>query len=211
MSDPKQSYYDKRGPVLVKNLKARRFDAWYVPTAKEARDLALSLIPDELSVGWGGTITAEEIGLLPALRERGNVIDRDTAKTPQERVVLMKRAMLADVFVTSTNALSMDGQLVNIDGTGNRVAAMVYGPNSVIVVAGMNKVADTLEDAIRRARTVAAPKNAQRFPIQTPCQVTGACADCKSPECVCNQMLITRNSNPAGRIKVILVGEDLGL
>ena len=125
---------------------------------------------------------------------------------------MMKKCLTADVFLTGANAISLDGQMVNIDGNGNRVAAIVYGPDSVIVVAGMNKVMDTLEDAIRRARTIAAPMNKQRFPTNvTPCDATGVCADCKSPDCICNQILITRNCRPAGRIKFIIVGEELGL
>ena len=123
----------------------------------------------------------------------------------------MKSCLMADVFITGANAISLDGQMVNIDGNGNRVAAIVYGPESVIVIAGMNKVVDTLDDAVRRARTVAAPSNKQRFALQTPCEVTGSCADCKSDGCICNQILITRNCKPAGRIKFILVGEELGL
>ena len=123
----------------------------------------------------------------------------------------MKRCLLADVFVTGSNAISMDGQMVNIDGLGNRVAAIVYGPENVIVIAGMNKVADTLDDAVHRARTVAAPMNKQRFQSETPCLTTGVCADCKNSGCICNQVLITRNCNPPGRIKIILVGEPLGL
>ena len=123
----------------------------------------------------------------------------------------MKNCLLADVFITGANALSMDGQMVNIDGNGNRVAAIVYGPESIIVIAGMNKVMDTLEAAMIRARTIAAPMNKQRFSQQTPCEITGTCADCKSEGCICNQILITRNSKPAGRIKIVLVGEELGL
>ena len=123
----------------------------------------------------------------------------------------MKSCLAADVFVTGANAISLDGQMVNIDGNGNRVAAIVYGPDSVIVVAGMNKVVDTLEDAVRRARTVAAPMNKQRFALDTPCEVTGSCANCKSEGCICNQILITRNCKPTGRIKFVIVGEDLGL
>ena len=123
----------------------------------------------------------------------------------------MKQCLGADVFLTGANAISLDGQMVNIDGNGNRVAAIVYGPDSVIVIAGMNKVTDTLESAVTRARTVAAPMNKQRFDTPTPCAVTGACADCKSEACICNQILITRNCRPAGRIKFILVGEELGL
>ena len=122
----------------------------------------------------------------------------------------MKQCFTADVFLCGANALSLDGQMVSIDGTGNRLAAIVYGPEKVLVVAGMNKVCDTLEDAMTRARTVAAPMNKQRFAVQTPCEVTGACADCKSDGCICNQILITRNCRPNGRIKFILVGEELG-
>lgn len=212
MTNPKQSYYDKRGQMLVKKLQSHFFDAYYCENREEALKQALALIPEGASVGWGGTVTAEEIGLMNAVRTGPyHAIDRYAAKTPEERVKLMKQAMLADVFITSTNAISMDGQLVNIDGTGNRVAAMVYGPDSVIVVAGMNKAVQTLEDAVIRARTIAAPMNAQRFPLQTPCNTTGTCADCRSEDCICNQILITRNSKPAGRIKVILVGEELGM
>ena len=119
-------------------------------------------------------------------------------------------ALSADYFLTSANGVSEDGQLVNVDGNGNRVAAIVFGPKYVIVVAGMNKVVRTAEDAMVRARTVAAPLNQQRFLKNTPCTLTGVCGDCKSPECICNQLLTTRNCRPAGRIKVILVGEELG-
>ena len=138
-------------------------------------------------------------------------IDRDTCRTPEEREEAMRRCLLADVFITGANAISMDGQMVNIDGNGNRVAAIVYGPKEVIVIAGMNKVEDTLDAAITRARTVAAPMNQQRFQLPNPCTVTGTCADCKSQTCICNQILITRHCRPVGRIKFILVGEELGL
>ena len=121
-----------------------------------------------------------------------------------------KDSLVADVFLTGANAISLDGQMVNIDGNGNRVAAIIYGPKTVLVVAGMNKVVDTLEDALKRARTVAAPMNMQRFDGETPCAHTGTCADCKSEQCICNQIVITRHCRPVGRIKFILVGEELG-
>ena len=163
------------------------------------------------TVGWGGALSAKQIGLLDAMNNGNyNAIDRDKAPNPEQRKQAMKRCLLADVFITGANALSMDGQMVNIDGNGNRVAPIVYGPESIIVIAGMNKVMDTLDAAMIRARTVAAPMNKQRFDLQTPCEVTGTCGDCKSEGCICNQILITRNSKPAGRIKMILVGEDLG-
>lgn len=210
--EPKRSYYEKRAMRLITKLRERHFDAYYCENREAALQKAISLIPENATVGWGGAMSAQQIGLMEALHG-GNyrVIDRDRTNTPEERKAAMKQCLLADVFITGANALSMDGQMVNIDGMGNRVAAIVYGPESVIVIAGMNKVVDTVEDAVRRARTVAAPINKQRFPGETPCLVTGVCGDCKSEHCICNQLLITRNSRPAGRIKVILVGEELGL
>lgn len=212
MADPKQLYYEKRAAVLIKNLKSRHFDAYYCADKKAALCKALELIPDGASVGWGGAMSAEQIGLMDAVRA-GNfrALDRAAAKTADERLEIQKQCLFSDVFITGANGISLDGQMVNIDGTGNRVAAIVYGPAAVLVIAGMNKVADDLDGAIERARTIAAPANQQRFQNQTPCTVTGACADCKSEECICNQILITRNCRPAGRIKFILVGEDLGL
>ncbi len=211
MMDVKQKYYDKRGKILVKNLQSRHFEAYYCADKAAALEKALELIPKGSTVGWGGAHSCEEIGLMDALNAGAyNAIDRSKCKTPEEKLQAMKACMFADVFLTGANGLSLDGEMVNIDGTGNRVAAIVYGPSMVLVVAGMNKVMDTLEDAITRARTIAAPINKQRFPNQTPCEVTGTCGDCKSAECICNQILITRNCRPAGRIKFILVGEDLG-
>jgi len=211
MSDPKQKYYDKRAQVLVKNLQSRHFEAYYCKSREEALDKALSLIPEGASVGWGGALSAQQIGLLDAVNNGPyQAIDRDKTTTPAEREEAQRKCLLADCFITGANALSLDGQMVNIDGNGNRVAAIIYGPKNVIVIAGMNKVVATLEEAVTRARTVAAPMNKQRFPLQTPCEITGACADCKSEGCICNQIVITRNCKPAGRIKMILVGEELG-
>lgn len=211
MEEAKRKVYEKRGQILVKNLKSRHFDAYYCADKEVALPKALELIPKGATIGWGGSATAKAIGLMDAIRSGDyKPYDRDNATTPQEREKLMKQSLLADVFITGANALSMDGQMVNIDGTGNRLGGIVYGPDSVVVIAGMNKVVATLEDAVTRARTVAAPMNKQRFPLQTPCEVTGVCADCKSDGCICNQILITRNCRPAGRIKFILVGEDLG-
>lgn len=213
MTEMHKKYYEKRGAILVKNLKSRHFDAYYCATKADALAKALELIPEGSTVGWGGVMSAHEIGLIEALH-RGNYrpIDRDLSNTLQERELAMKEAAFADVYLTSANGLSMDGEMVNIDGTGNRLAAICYGPKEILVIAGMNKVVDTLEDAITRARTVAAPVNKQRFLDQaSPCAVTGTCADCKAEGCICNQILITRHCRPVGRIKYILVGEDLGL
>lgn len=212
MSEMKQKYYEKRGQILVKNLKSRHFDAYYCPDRESALDKALELIPEGCSVGWGGAMSCQQIGLIDAVSS-GNyqAIDRNQCATPEEREQAMKKALLADVFLTGANAISLDGQMVNIDGTGNRVAAIIYGADSVLVVAGMNKVCDSLEDAVRRARTVAAPMNKQRFDALTPCEITGACGDCKQEGCICNHIVITRHGRPVGRIKFIIVGEELGL
>lgn len=212
MEDPRKIYYSKRGQVLVKNLRSRHFEAYYCADRSSALEKALELIPEGASVGWGGAMSAEEIGLIDAVRSGGyHAIDRDKGATPEERDQIMRQCLSAQVFLTGANALSLDGQMVNIDGNGNRMAAIVYGPESVIVVAGMNKVMDSLEDAVTRARTVAAPMNKQRFGAVTGCAETGVCVNCKSEGCICNQILITRHCRPAGRIKFILVGEALGL
>lgn len=211
MTQFQKDYFAKRGQVLVKNLRNRHFDAYYCENKEEALVKALELIPEGASVGWGGALSAQQIGLIDAIRQGSyTAIDRDVVSDPVEKKKVMKQALLADVFIAGANALSLDGQMVSIDGNGNRVAAIVYGPESVIIIAGMNKVVDSLELAVHRARTVAAPMNMQRFHLQTPCDITGSCADCRSENCICNQILITRNSKPAGRIKVILVGEELG-
>ena len=210
MTDMHQKYYEKRAQVLIKNLRSRHFDAYYCATKEEALAKALELIPQGSTVGWGGALSAQQIGLIDALNTGNyNTIDRDKATGPAEREKLMKQCLTAEVFVSGANAISLDGQLVNIDGNGNRVAAIVYGPDSVVVIAGMNKVVDTLDAAVTRARTVAAPMNKQRFPMETPCEVNGTCADCKNG--ICNQILITRCCKPAGRIKLVLVGQELGL
>lgn len=211
MTDPRQLYYNKRGEILVKNLKSRHFDAYYCESKEDALAQAMELIPKGASVAWGGALSADQIGLTESVRN-GNyhVIDRSAGKTPEEQKEIVKNWLFSDVFLSGANALSLDGQMVSIDGTGNRVAAICYGPDTVLVIAGMNKVEDTLDAAINRARTVAAPMNKQRFQNMTPCGITGVCADCKSEGCICNQIVITRHCRPVGRIKFIIVEEDLG-
>ncbi len=206
---------DKRnallGERLVHALATRNMEAFYVETKEDALKKALELIPEGSSVGWGGSMSLSEIGLLEAVT-KGNfhVLNRDTAKDAKEREKITRDMFSCDYFLTSCNAVSEDGILVNIDGNGNRVAAIVFGPAHVIMVIGMNKVVKTEADAISRARNEAAPVNAQRFGLQTPCSKTGSCADCKSPDTICCQFLTTRFSRHKGRIKIILVNEDLG-
>ena len=211
MLTQRKMQYDKAGPKVAEALNKRYFEAYYCSGRAEALEKILELIPQGHVVSWGGATTVDELGVKDALRQRGQaVIDRDTAKDAQERQEMLKKALTCDTFLMGSNAVSADGQLVNIDGTGNRVAALCFGPSQVIVVAGMNKVAGDLDGAMRRAREVAAPINAQRFQLKTPCSVNGLCADCKGPDSICAQIVTTRPCKPAGRIKVILVGEDLG-
>lgn len=211
MENATRMFYDKRGSTLVKNLISHHFDAWYCATKEEALAKALQLIPEGSTVGWGGAMSAQQIGLIDAVDSGNfNALNRDKTTTPQERTAVMRACFNADWFITGANALSLDGQMVNIDGVGNRTGMIIYGPTNILVIAGMNKVVDSLEEAVRRTRTIAAPQNAQRFGLPNPCSVTGACGDCKNETCICNQLLITRNSKPAGRIKMIIVGQDLG-
>lgn len=211
MLTQRKMQYDKAGAKVAEALNKRHFEAYYCSDRAAALEKILELIPQDHVVSWGGAATVDELGVKEALRQRGQaVIDRDTAKDAQERQQMLKQALTCDTFLMGSNAISADGQLVNIDGTGNRVAALCFGPTQVVVVAGMNKVAGDLDGAMRRAREVAAPMNAQRFPLKTPCVANGLCGDCKGPDSICAQIVTTRLCKPAGRIKVVLVGEDLG-
>nr|WP_312579173.1 lactate utilization protein [Sedimentibacter sp.] len=210
MDNVKESYKIKSA-TIIKNLQKRNMEGYYCETKEEAKELLISLIKKDDVVSWGGTFTIDEIGAKEALRNNNiAVIDRDTAKTLEERTKLMKTALTADVFLASTNAITMNGELVNIDGSGNRLAAFCYGPDSVIVVAGMNKVVRDVESAMKRVRTDACVPNAIRYNLKTPCAVTGICAECTTDETICSQVLVTRYCKQKNRFKVILVGEKLG-
>lgn len=206
---------EKRNEVLgarvVKALESRNMEAYYVKTKEEALEKALELIPEGSTISWGGTMSVQEIGLTQALKDGEYVVyDRETVGTREEKEEIAHKALSCDFFLGSTNAISEDGVMVNIDGNANRVAAYAYGPKNVLLIVGMNKVVKTEADAMSRAKNEAAPINAQRFGIDTPCVKNGSCFDCKKPECICCQILITRYSRVAKRTKVILVDENLG-
>jgi hypothetical protein len=205
--------YSKLGPRVVQALHSRNFDAYYFDETAEAVDKIVSLIPKDHLVSWGGSQTMAELGVQERLAKEGyNLLDRDKASSPEERTERMRQALTCGTFLAGTNAISEDGVLVNIDGGGNRVAAMIFGPKQVIIAVGMNKVAKTHGDAIFRARNIAAPLNIQRFHnLETPCSETGSCGDCLSPDTICSFIVTTRFCKPKGRIKVILIGKDLGL
>ena len=193
---------------VIKGLESRNMSGYYAESKEAALACALELIPAGSSVTMGGAMSAHEIGLVAALKEGDyNFIDRDEADDPR---AAMLAAYDADVFLASANAITEDGILVNIDGNSNRVSAIAQGPRKVVFIVGMNKVCDDVDGAMKRARNVAAPINAQRFGLNTPCAKTGACADCKSPDTICCQFLITRFSRHEGRIHVILVNDSLG-
>ena len=202
---------ERLAQTIIKNLQRRHIEGFYCPTGKEAVKKVSELIADGSSVTWGGTMTVRDLGIPDALRSRGTleVFDRDLVETSEEKQAMYLRAFSTDVYLTSANALSEDGVIVNIDGNGNRVAAITWGPKKVIFVIGLNKVAQTVEAALARARSTASPINAARFDINTPCQVDGVCHNCNSPESICNYVHFLRNS-PKGRHVVVLVGENYG-
>ena len=208
---PKEIANQNLANTIIKNMAKRNMEGYYCATSAEAVEKALSLMPEGASVTWGGSMTLTECGLMDALKTANyEIIDRDTAKTPEEARVMYSKQVMADYYLMSTNALTIDGELVNIDGRANRVSCLCWGPQNVIIIAGMNKVAPDVESAIKRVRNIAAPPNCVRLSKNTPCAQTGKCGDCYSPESICSQILVTRRSNAPNRIKVILVGEELG-
>ena len=193
---------------VIKGLASRNMTGYYAEDKAKALEIALSLIPKGSSVAMGGAVSANEIGLVDIVRgDDYRFVDRD--KTMDKRAATLA-AYDADIFISSTNAMTDDGVLVNIDGNSNRVSAIAHGPKKVIFIVGMNKVCSDIDSAMKRARNVAAPINAQRFGLSTPCAKTGACMNCKSPDTICCQILITRYSRHADRIHVILVNDSLG-
>ena len=205
--NPKQISFQNTAQTLIKNLEKRNMSGYYCATKEEALQKALQLIPVNSSVGWGGSMTMEEIGLLDALKKgEYEAIDR-TQGDPKEQAA---KIFTADYFLMSTNAITLDGELINIDGRANRICYLCYGPEHVLIIAGMNKVVPDVESGIKRVRNMATPPNTTRLNKNTPCAKTGRCMDCLSPDCICNQILITRRSGQEGRISVILVGEELG-
>lgn len=202
----------KRNELLakktIKGINSRNMTGHYAKDKKEALDIALSLIPEGASVTMGGCTSAREIGLVDTLKGGNyNFIDRDNYEDKRQAMLF---GYDADVFLSSANAMTDDGVIINIDGNSNRVSAIAQGPKKVIFIVGMNKVCSDVDAAMKRARNVAAPINAQRFNLDTPCSKTGSCMNCKSPDTICCQILITRYSRHADRIHVILVNDDLG-
>ena len=209
--DVRQMRNEVLGKRVVQALESRNMEAYYVETKEEAVKKALELIQKGSTIAMGGAASVKECGLYDAVSNGDYVFyDRDRVNTQEEKEEIALRAFSADWFLGSVNAMSENGVFINIDGNANRVAAYAYGPKNVLLIVGMNKIVKTEADAMSRARNEAAPVNAQRFGIDTPCSKNGTCFDCKSPQCICCQILTTRFSRVKGRFKIILVDENLG-
>lgn len=208
---PKKQYYENLADSIIKKLNQRGMEGYYCDSGKDAAAMAKRFLTPGCTIAFGGSMTLGEIGLMDELSDCDYLIYKrpgpDSEISYQE---YYSKAVCADFFFMSTNAITIDGQLVNIDGAGNRVALLIHGPSNVIVIAGMNKVESTLDAAIDRVHNMAAPPNCVRLNKNTPCAETGKCADCIGKDCICANTVITRKSMQQGRIKVILVGEELG-
>ena len=211
MATPKETFYENQAATIIKKLNMRKMEGYYCKNVEEAKAKMLELIGNEKkTVGYGGSMTLDENGFKDSVTAAGHeLIIRENYKTPEEKKELKSKLTNADFFLMSTNAITLDGELVNIDGRGNRVSYLIYGPDNVIVIAGMNKVVTNVEDGYRRIRNIATPPNCNRLDCKTPCATTGKCGECFT-DSICCEFVTTRMSRVPNRIKVILVGETLG-
>ena len=211
MSNPKEIFYEKQAETIIKKLNQRKMEGFYCPDVESAKAKLVELLGEgKKSVAYGGSMTLDDNGFKDSVTAAGHeLIIRENYKTPEEIKECKAKQINADFFLMSTNAITLDGELINIDGRGNRVSFMIYGPDNVIIVAGMNKVVANVDDGIRRVRNIATPPNCVRLDCKTPCAVTGKCGECFT-DSICCQFVVTRMSRVPGRIKVILVGQELG-
>ncbi len=209
--DAKRRAYEIVAKTIIKKFETRDIEGYYCNNKEEALTKALSLMEKGSTITWGGSETMKEIGMFDALKKGDYVLyDRATVTSPEEEREFYGKAVTADYFLMSSNAITQDGQLVNIDGRGNRVACLICGPKHVIIIAGMNKVVKDVEEGISRVQNVASPPNAIRLNKDTGCSEFGKCVNCLKEDCICCQVVVTRKSRFKNRIKVILVGEELG-
>ncbi|MBI9085823.1 MAG: lactate utilization protein [Desulfobacterales bacterium] len=216
MEKPIEDYWTRRLTDLKETLEKNNFDVFLAHDSATARDIVLEeIIPKAKpeSISWGGSLTLHQTKLYNSLKNRSDlkVLDAfDKALSPAEAYELRRQALLVDLFITGTNAVTEAGQLVNLDMVGNRVAALTFGPKAVVVLLGRNKLVNSLEDAMIRIKSYSAPVNTRRLDKKTPCAKTAICAECSSPDRICNHWTITEKSFPKGRIRVVLINEDLG-
>lgn len=208
---PKKQAYENLADTMIEKFNVRGIEGYYCNTKEEALGMAQRFLTPGCVVSWGGSQTLEEIGLIDALKASDCVVvDRKDAKNPEEYRELYGKIVTSDYFFMSSNAITLDGELINIDGAGNRAACLIHGPMNVIIVAGMNKIVTDTKAGIERVRNMASPANTVRLGLKTPCASVGRCTDCLSDDCICCEIVITRKSKIPNRIKVILVGEELG-
>ncbi|MEG0903594.1 MAG: lactate utilization protein [Lachnospiraceae bacterium] len=209
--NPKQQTYAILAESVLGNFKKRGIDGYYCDTSAQAVEKALQLMEPNSTIAYGGSETLKETGMIEALSHSSHhLILREQAVTKEEKKEIARQTIVSDYFFMSSNAITLDGELINMDGTGSRLCYLIYGPEHVIILAGMNKIVVDVETGIKRVKNVAAPPNGVRLNTQTPCALTGHCNDCYSPGCMCCECVITRKSRVPGRIKVILIGEELG-
>lgn len=208
---PKEEAFATLAVGIIKNLEIRGMEGYYFDNSKLLCNYLKETLPEEAVISWGGSESVKESGVMELLKT-GNyaLIDRADTRTAEEAREIYSRTVMADYYFMSANAITMDGELINIDGNGNRIACLAQGPSHVCLIVGRNKVAVSLEDAVLRSRNIAAPANVKRLHKQTPCQTTGRCGNCFSSDCICSHLVITRHSSHKGRIQVYLVNEDLG-
>lgn len=208
---PKVQAFRNAAEGIIKNLEKRNMEGYYFDDSASCVKAIINLMEEGSVVSWGGSESVKECGLMDAIQGgKYTLIDRMTAKSPEEAREIFSKTVLADYYLMSTNAITMDGELINIDGNGNRLACLIHGPKHIIMVVGMNKLVSTVEEGYDRVRDIATPANTVRLNKNTPCAHTGRCGNCLSPDCICNQVVITRRSGHPGRIKVFFVAEELG-
>lgn len=212
MELPKKIFYKTQAEEIIKKLAMRNMNGYYCESADEAKKLVMDMIAEGASVAWGGSETIKETGIIDAVKAKDSikVIAREEYVTDEQKRTLKGLIATCDYFLMSSNAITLDGELVNIDGAGSRLSYLIYGPEKVIIVAGMNKIVADVKEALSRVRNIASPPNAIRLGCNTPCAKTGKCMDCLSEDCICCQVVVTRKSRLSDRIHVILVGEELG-
>ena len=210
--NPKKQAYENLATSIIEKFNLRGIDGYYADSAEGALEIAQRFFAPGCSISWGGSETLNEIGLIEILKNCDSdftLYDRSTVPL-EERDEFHSKVVNCDYYLMSSNAITMDGQLVNIDGSGNRVACLIHGPKNVIVIAGMNKIVTNVDEAINRVHNFAAPPNTVRLGKDTPCAHHGRCGNCLTNDCICSNVVITRRSHIPGRIIVILVGEELG-
>ena len=208
---PKKIAFKAAAESIIKNLEKRNMEGYFFEDSASCVKAITDMMPEGSVIGWGGSQSAVECGLMDAIKcGKYTLIDRMTAKTPDESREIFAKTVMADYYLMSTNAITMDGELINIDGNDNRVACLIHGPKHVILVVGMNKLVSNVADGYNRVRDIATPANTTRLNKNTPCAHTGRCGDCLSPDCICNQIVVTRRSGHTGRIKIFFVAEELG-